>query len=169
MVILQLAMSLDGFIAREDGSVDFLDDITGDVETMFQTFLSKIDTIVMGRTTYDQMLTFGPIPFADKDMIVLSSRELVDPPKHVKQMDISPQDLVQGRNETIWLFGGAHVIHQFLNQNLIDRFELFIVPQVIGKGIPLFDSQSSLSDLRLIETKEYEDNVLLVYENTSNR
>lgn len=166
-VILQLAVSLDGYIARTDGSVDFLGDMGESTTSMFEQFLAKIDVIVMGRSTYDQMLTFGDIPFQDKRIIVLSTRPLTKTYPHVEQQHIYPKDLVQTIDGTIWLFGGANVIETFLKDNLVDRLEVFTVSQVIGDGIPLFPKGLSLSQLKLVHVEQFGNNVLTVYENTS--
>ena len=75
-VKLQLAMSLDGYIARLDGNVDFLSVMHDSLTEDFNSFVISIDTIVMGRGTYEVMMGFGEIPFQDKKIIVMTSKDL---------------------------------------------------------------------------------------------
>ena len=83
-IILQLALTLDGYIARKDGSVDFLDDMgSTDFTESFNTFVKNIDTLIMGRGTYDKMLEYGDIPFKDKKIFVLTSKKLTSTQKNI--------------------------------------------------------------------------------------
>lgn len=167
-VILQLAMTIDGYIARTDGSVDFLGNMGEDTADMFDTFLSKIDIIVMGRKTYDQMVSFGDIPFTNKRIIVLSTRELDKTYPHVEVKNSAVKPLFDTLDGTVWLFGGANVIKDCMNADLVDELELFIVPIVLGQGIPLFHNVKESNDWTLMNQKKFGNNILLHYKKTSN-
>jgi dihydrofolate reductase len=166
-VILQLALTLDGYIARPDGSVDFLDGTISEFDVEFQSFVSSIDSIVMGRNTYEKMRTFGEIPFKDKRILVLTHQ--IDTPKeeHVHFVNQDVVSLFQQQKGNIWLFGGSNLIRQCLEYDLIDEYQLFVVPQLIGDGIRLFQSNKTNSTLTLQKIDSYGDNVYLVY--TRNR
>lgn len=162
-VILQLALTLDGYIARTDGTVDFLENSMDGFQTDFDDFVSSIDSIVMGRKTYNQMLTFGDIPFKDKEIYVLTHNvdTLAEPHIHFTNQDL--ESLLNKLSGNIWLFGGSQVITQCLEQDLIEEYQLFIVPHLIGDGIRLFEPRKNGTALQLHRTKQYGDNVLLIY------
>jgi dihydrofolate reductase len=142
LIRLYVAVSLDGFIATSDGGVHWLEPYPP-AEFGFQAFLDGIGTIVMGRTTYDQALGFGPWGYDGKRTIVLTSRPLDDPPAGVESWsgDVVglAADLKASSNGDIWLLGGAKAAAPFLAESLVDRLELFVIPVLLGDGIALFD------------------------------
>lgn len=162
-VILQLALSLDGYIAREDGSVDFLKNINPDFTETFERFVSSIDTIVMGRKTYQKMLEYGDVPFKDKTIYVLTTKDMTASESNIIFVDDNVNNFMKKAMGKMWLFGGANVIRQFVNADLIDEMQLYIVPQILGKGIPLFLENNGLDNLTLKEAKAYGNDVFLQY------
>jgi len=162
-VILQLALSLDGYIAREDGSVDFLKNINPDFTETFERFVSSIDTIVMGRKTYQKMLEYGDVPFKDKTIYVLTTKNMKASESNIIFVNDNVNNFMKKETGKMWLFGGADVIRQFVNADLIDEMQLYIVPQILGKGIPLFLENSGLENLTLKEVKAYGNDVFLKY------
>lgn len=162
-VIMQLAVSLDGYIAKKDGSVDFLGEMKGEITKDFQSFVDGIDTIVMGYGSYQKMLEFGEIPFQDKEVLILTSKKLSSSASHVSFTNKSIRDIVEKAKGTIWLFGGAKIIQSFINEDLVDEMQLLVVNKVIGEGIPLFLENKGIRELKLVTTKQYDDNVMLVY------
>ena len=140
---LYAAISLDGFIARADGSVDWLEafgDPNDDVG--HRAFQESVDVLVMGGKTYRQMLTFGPWPYAGKSTWVYSRQPVETNPGDVLHTDAPPTELVeQLRRESkrhLWLFGGGEVNAMFLRADLIGELCLFVTPITLGTGIPLF-------------------------------
>ena len=147
-VIVYIAASLDGFIARSDGSIDWLD-VAGSEEAEqsmsdFLTLLDNVDCLVMGRKTFDTVKEFSPWPYGTLPVIVLSST-LSSPPEiegaSIGIRSAQPADLVRdlegegfGR---IYIDGGA-TIHGFLREGLVDRMTLATVPILLGSGRPLF-------------------------------
>ncbi len=162
-VTLQLALTIDGYIARKDGNVDFLDDINSSFKDEFNLFIKSVDTIIMGRGTYEKMLEFGDIPFKDKKVYVLTSKSLSTSQKNIIFTDKSIELLLKNESQNIWLFGGSKVIQSFINLDLIDEYQLYIVPKIIGEGIPLFLDNKGLTNLKLVKHEQYEDDILLVY------
>jgi dihydrofolate reductase len=140
-----IATSLDGFIATSDGGLDWLDDIPNPEESDFgyADFMSGIDAIVMGRKTFEKVLTFDFWPY-DKPVYV-PSKSKVDVPKKledkVKTVTGNPKELVNQLKElghqNLYIDGGI-TIQGFLEEDLIDEMILTRVPVLLGNGIPLF-------------------------------
>lgn len=162
-VTLQIAQTLDGYIAKKNGSVDFLDDINSSFKDEFSKFVKSIDTIIMGRRTYEKMLEFGEIPFKDKKIYVLTSKDLSSNQKNIIFTSKSIEGILKKENSNIWLFGGSRIIQSFINLDLVDELQLYIVPKIIGDGIPLFLENEGLSDLKLIKHEQFNNDILLVY------
>jgi len=165
---LYLAVSVDGFIAPPDGAVDWLESYPSE-EFGFPAFLESIGAIVMGRTSFDQTRSFGPWPFAGKRTIVLTSRPIDDVPPDVEPWsgDIGPlaANLRLGGTGDVWLYGGARSARPFLDSGLVDRIELFVIPVLLGNGIPLFERSDARIPLRLGVAKPRAKGVLeVVYE-----
>ncbi|MDA0875377.1 MAG: dihydrofolate reductase family protein [Bacteroidetes bacterium] len=157
-----MAVSLDGFIARENGDLDWLpsgEDVAGE-DHGYHAFMDTVDAIVMGRNTFEKVLSFGVgWPYADKPVVVLSrsAYELpADLPDTVCVLGGTMTDIVAGLLqrgfEHVYVDGGVTVQH-FLRDGLIHRMILTVIPVVLGSGIPLFgalaeDAQLSLWDHR---------------------
>jgi len=134
--------SVDGFIARRDGSLDWLPPGGGE-EHGYTAFIASIDAIVMGRGTFDTVLKFDRWPF-QKPVIVLTTHEndaIVPAEARVEFMSLSPADVVGRLAERgmkrLYIDGGV-TIQSFLNAGLIDRMTITRVPVIIGDGIRLF-------------------------------
>jgi len=164
-VILQLAVSLDGYIARKDGSVDFLDQMESAFTNEFDKFVNDVEIIVMGSTTYEVMQKLGGIPFKEKKVYVLTSKEVTSTDKNVIFSNENIESILRKESGIIWLFRGSKVIQSFMNKDLIDEFQIHIVPNIIGEGIPLFLESKELNNLTLHSSKQYGNSVHLVYRN----
>lgn len=170
-IVLYIATSLDGFIAKDDGSVDWLVGESRDphVETGYGTFINTIDTILMGWTTYHQLVTeLSPDewPYPGKKCYVASSK----PREKQEHVEIITGDIVkfirEQQNlpgEDIWLVGGGKLIAPFVEQNLIDEYILTIIPTLLGSGIPLFRGAPQTIDLHLKKTLTFDGMVQLIY------
>lgn len=160
---LYIAVSLDGFIATEDGSVAWLDAFQSpDSDYGYEAFLATVDTLVMGRVTYEQVLGIGEWPYVGKPCVVLSQTQPESPlPEGVVFRNTLPTDLTG----TVWLVGGRQAIHSYLAAGLVDRIELFIMPALLGTGIPLFTGGTRPSNTTLTEHTIYPNGVArLVYD-----
>ncbi len=162
-VTLQLAMTIDGYIARKNGNVDFLDDVNPLFNEEFTKFVNSVDTIIMGSGTYKKLLDFGEIPFVDKKIYVLTSKNSPSNQENIIFTSEKIEDILKKENNNIWLFGGSKVIQSFINLDLIDEFQLYIVPKIIGDGIPLFLENNGLSNLELCKHNPYDNDIMLVY------
>ena len=141
--IYMFAMSLDGFIAREDGSFDWLDNYPANADFDFDAFLASVTGIVMGRATYDVVRRHEEWPYGVYPTVVATRRPVADLPPGVEAMAGPPQLLVdnlRGRGATgrIWVFGGGDLARQFMDAGLLDTIETGIIPVILGSGIPAF-------------------------------
>lgn len=153
-----IATSIDGFIAREDGALDWLPD---DSEPHgYPEFMATIDAIVMGRRTFETVLGFGAWPF-ETPVIVLSSRasELVAPEGAMCEiMSGTPQEVVsrlEERGMTHLYIDGGVTIQRFLEAGLIQRMIITRIPVLLGSGVPLFGALSRDVRLEHVATKAY--------------
>jgi dihydrofolate reductase len=142
-VIYMFAMSLDGFIARADGSFDWLDNYPADAEFDFDNFLSSLSGIVMGRATYDVVRRQEPWPYAKFPTVIATRRPVTDLPAGVEAMSGAPQALLdrlreRGANGRIWMFGGGDLARQFMAADLLDTIEIGTIPIILGSGITAF-------------------------------
>jgi dihydrofolate reductase len=152
--------SLDGFIARPNGTFDFLPPDGGEPHGYVE-FIASVDTIVMGRNTFETVLTLGPWPYESKRVVVLSSRpmDLSALGEGVaEQMGGPPEQIVaqlaRSGAQHLYIDGGI-TIQQFLRAGLIQRITITRVPVLIGEGIPLFGSLPHDVQLRHITTRHY--------------
>ncbi|HEX6496660.1 MAG TPA: dihydrofolate reductase family protein [Acidobacteriaceae bacterium] len=160
MASVFVGTSLDGFIARRDGTFDFLPPDGGEAHG-YDDFIASVDTIVMGRNTFETVLTLGPWPYKNKRVVVLSSRSLDSPSAggaSVEPMAGPPDQIVTqlaaSGSRHIYVDGGI-TIQQFLRAGLIQRLIITRVPVLIGEGIPLFGSLPHDVRLRHIATRDY--------------
>jgi dihydrofolate reductase len=161
-----IATSLDGYIAREDGSIDWLlkanEMATPGEDCGFKSFMSTVDALIMGRHTYEKVLTFDPWPYNDLPIVVITSQKLVIPSKLQQSVSVSsetPTELVrrlteQGLNH-LYVDGGV-TIQNFLKEKLINELTITLIPVLIGNGRSLFGSLSDDIELKLIETSSYQ-------------
>jgi len=136
-----IAMSLDGYIAREDGNVDWLPAIRDDEDYGYYDFLSTIDGIVVGNSTYEQFIKGQAYPFGNRPCYVFSYEE--EESSGNVQYIRSPiaefvNSLHERENENLWLMGGATIIAGFMVADAVDELIVTILPIVLGNGIPLF-------------------------------
>ncbi|MBT5855163.1 dihydrofolate reductase [bacterium] len=161
-----IATSLDGFIAREDGSLDWLDEANKLVpqgeDAGYQAFFDSIDVLVMGRNSYEKVLSFGQWPYADKRVIVLSRKVLKIPDnisETVSHSSESPSELysrLDSEGGKHLYIDGGNTIQRFLSDCLVDQMIITTVPFVIGSGIPLFRKTEKDVRLQLVSSKAYE-------------
>jgi len=170
-VILYIASSLDGFIARNDGKIDWLpgsgtegseEVVENTEEHGYEKLMERIDVILMGRKTYEQVLEFGEWPYSGIKSYVFTSKRLQennnvefndDAVKLVRELKI-------GKGKDIWLVGGAGLNGSLLNEGLIDEIIITIIPAVIGDGIRLFDNLGKDAKLKLVSSKGFENGMV---------
>lgn len=158
-----IATSLDGYIARPDGTFDFLTLVERPNEDYgFADFFGSVDALVIGRNTYETALAFPDWPYAGKRCVVLTHREA--PSVHGEQFFAgAPGALVEQLGlsgaQRLYVDGGA-VIRQFLADGLIDDLTLSIVPVLLGQGVALFGAEVPEQRLVLENSKSYESGLV---------
>ena len=162
-IILYIASSLDGYVARENGDIDWLpqSDTSG-----YDEFYKTVDVVIMGKTTYDQILTFGEYPYKGKKSYVFTrnnSTTKYENTEFVSDVDEFVRDIFPKLEGNIWLVGGGQIISTFVNHEIVDEIILSIVPVVLGKGIPLFQNIQKETKLELVKTTNYDKLVELHY------
>ena len=169
-VILYVASSLDGYIARPDGAVDWLDEVPeqGDGQEDvpaddygYGEFLAGVDVVMMGRVTYEQLLTFDvDYPYPGTVGYVFSRTRAGEQDENVQFVDGADIpglicQLKAASDKNIWLIGGGQLVQEFLKLHLIDRIELLILPIILGEGIPLFPPPTTEISLSLVAIRSH--------------
>jgi len=155
---IYVATSLDGYIARPNGGLDWLPEPSSD-DADFCAFLESIDCLVMGRNTYDKVLSFGFWPYGKKPVKVLTHRGLEPPSDEdadVRAISGEPTEVAEALRAQgfgkLYVDGGV-TVQSFLRRGLITRVIITRIPILIGSGIPLFGEVEQDISLRHVETK----------------
>jgi dihydrofolate reductase len=155
-----VGISVDGFMARANGDLDFLPPGGGEPHG-YEEFIASVDALVIGRNTFEKVLTFESWPYADKRVVVLSSRPVDSSAVRggvVEQMAGSPADIVSKLADSgarhLYVDGGI-TIQRFLRAGLVQRLIITRVPVLIGDGIPLFGTLAQDIQLRHVATRPY--------------
>jgi dihydrofolate reductase len=159
-IILYIATSLDGMIAREDGGIDWL---FSDQDYGYTAFYESVDTLIMGRKTFEQALSFADYPYAGKQAYVLSRHGMTVSRADVELTSDLPgliRSLRSRPGKDIWCIGGAEVVKQLLKIGELDELRLFIHPIILGHGIPLFEGSRSDIRLQLLDTRAYDSGLV---------
>lgn len=171
-VVLGVGISLDGYIARPNGAVDFL---FMPKDYSMASFFSSVDVSVMGRKTYDAALALGASFSGEpRKTYVFSHSQPSGVRNHVTFTNQAPAALIGELRERpgkhIWLMGGGELAREFLKADLVDELYIGIVPVVLGEGIPLFPSGFPQRDFTLLENKTYSKGLIgLRYERKRTR
>jgi dihydrofolate reductase len=137
-----IAISLDGFIARTDGTLDWLPPAGGEPHG-YEEFFATVDALVIGRKTFETVLAFDSWPYGEKPVVVLSTRPLAPAPPGavVERMTGEPADIASrlaARGLVHVYVDGGITIQRFLRAGLIQRLIITRIPVILGSGIPLF-------------------------------
>ena len=160
-----IGTSVDGFIARLNHDLDFLPPGGGE-EHGYEEFMKSVDALVIGRNTYDKVLSFDPWPYGNKPVIVLSTGP-INPPHSkgavVERLSGTPHEILAtlaSRGWTNVYVDGGITITRFLEANLIQRLIITRVPVLIGTGIPLFGALPRDIKLTHIATRAYQSGLV---------
>jgi len=173
-IIVYIATSADGFIARPDGSVDWLDRPTPKGNYGMGAFYESIDTILWGRKTCDMALDFQKkgVPGSAFDSRVKNyvfTRSLLRSAPAVGVEFVSEpiktfaKRLREQKGKDIWMMGGASIIASFLDEGELDQFMIHVIPTFIGEGIPLIAAGRRALPLRLISCAKFPDGVVKLH------
>ncbi len=166
-IIVYIATSADGYIARRDGSYDWLDRPSPRGNYGMAQFFASVDTILWGRKTYDQALRMG----GGVDQFGMKVKNYLfthrPPAEPAKGVEVVTEPIAQfakrlrakpGKN--IWMMGGGGLIASFLDAGEIDEFSIHVIPVLIGEGIPLIAPARRTVKLKLLSTRRFSDGVV---------
>jgi dihydrofolate reductase len=170
-IIAYIATSADGYIARPDGDVEWLNRRPREVDYGINKFYPTIDTILWGRKTYDWLLKYYKRQGKTKDLFDTNVANYVfsrNPPKRPVPGVWFVSELVKAfarrlrasPGKQIWMMGGAGLIASFLDAGEIDEFDIHVIPVFIGEGIPLVAPRHRDIPLHLLSLKKYSDGVV---------
>lgn len=168
-LVLYIASSLDGYIATDEHNLDWLFAVEGEGDNGYTTFYESVDTVLIGRITYDWIIEHekGDFPYKGKECYVFS-RTKKDDDEHVNFIceDVVQfsKDLKNKNGKSIWLVGGGNLLNTFIKEKLVDELIVTITPVLLGKGIPLFRNNSFQTPLSLKSINRFNQFVELHYE-----
>jgi dihydrofolate reductase len=160
-----VAVSLDGYIAGPDNEIDWL---FTDQDYGLSAFLKTVDTVLIGRKTYEMMQKLGSDSYTGKQNYVFSRKKKTNERENVHWIDEDPEVFVPKLREKpgadIWVVGGGLLFGYLLDRNLIDEIILAVHPIILGEGIPFVDQIRKKHNLKLKKIRSYQTGlVILVY------
>ncbi|MBS2098452.1 dihydrofolate reductase family protein [Carboxylicivirga linearis] len=165
-IILYSAVSLDGFIAKKNGNVDWLKGYEDEgTDYGYSEFYKSIESILMGKHTYEQILSFDiPFPYGNKRNYVFSKTLESASSPNTKIIKDKPLDFINElkkvSTKNIWLVGGGQLNGLLLKKKLIDELILSVIPVILGEGIPLFKNVQELIHFNLNKVETYESGIV---------
>lgn len=155
-VRLFIATSLDGYIAGPGESLDWL---FADADYGYDAFIAEVDTLAMGRRTYEVVKGFGEWPYDGLATSVFTRRDDLPHDARVSFTSRTPaewlHDVEQAPGKDVWIVGGGQLIRDFIDARLVDEMTLAVHPVVLGGGTPLFPAGSPRHKLRLAHVHSY--------------
>lgn len=162
-IILNIAVSLDGFIEGPNGEFDWC---FTDQDYGMKDFMNRIDTIFFGRKSYELILKMSKNPFPYKIKYVFSKTiKIAEGKTQSINRDVN-KEITFIKNQTgkdIWLFGGAGLTTTLINYGLVDELQLAVHPLLLGQGKPLFENINEKIEFKLIDTKTYSTGLVQLF------
>ncbi|MFC6323133.1 dihydrofolate reductase family protein [Companilactobacillus baiquanensis] len=163
------AISLDGYLADQNNSLNWLFKYEDKniMEKSYQPFIKDIDTTIMGRQTYDDLMSMtNEFPYSDMTNYVLTHRsidsnEVISINTPIERL-ISKLKIQSGKD--IWIIGGGKIVSTLIENHLIDSLQIQITPDILGNGVKLFTKMNSHSEFKLINSQRYDQFIDLYYE-----
>ncbi|MDX2378798.1 MAG: dihydrofolate reductase [Acidimicrobiia bacterium] len=169
-VVASLAVTLDGYVSRADGAVDFLDNYPL-TDFDFDAWAARVGALVMGRTTYEQTIGWGWIWGERPTLVLTTATDLPVPEGADITFRAAPtaQAVLDWSQQTpgrLWVFGGGNVVTAAMLGGVVDTLDVTVIPEALGAGIPLF-TDAYPGPLRLLETTPYDNGCIrLVYDSS---
>jgi dihydrofolate reductase len=160
-VILYIAASLDGYIAKPNDDLSFLEIVQKEGEDYgYENFVNSINTVIMGRKTYDWVMTqVTEFPHQDKETYIITRTakpNIGNINFYIGDLDKLIETLKTTEGKNIFIDGGAEIVNELLKLQLIDEFIISIIPIILGKGVKLFQNGFPEQRLELISSKSFE-------------
>ncbi|MCG1024040.1 dihydrofolate reductase family protein [Sutcliffiella horikoshii] len=160
-VVVYIATSLDGYIATKEESVHWLDETETEGDNGFAAFYETIDTVIMGKKTYDWIMNqeLEEFPYKGKSCYVYTNSTNAVDNEDVTFVQGEVSELIhqlqQQPGKDIWIVGGGELLHHYIKENLVDGYIITIAPIILGSGISLFKELESNINLKLEQVKRY--------------
>ncbi|MGL1886344.1 MAG: dihydrofolate reductase family protein [Reichenbachiella sp.] len=169
-VQLYIATSIDGYIAREDNSLDWLTEFPNpdQLDYGYATFLEGIDTVIMGRKTYEEILGFGvdwPYPNCDSYVVTTNPDYKIKMDRTFLLNDITEEVISKLRSKSkknVWLLGGGGLNSTFLNLAGIDEIMLCVIPVILGAGKSLFPNAPKETGFELVNSEAFSTGAIMM-------
>lgn len=166
-LVLYIAMSLDGYIAKPNDDLSFLSLVERENEDYgYAAFISTVDTIIIGRRTYEWVTSQFEYPHQDKMTYIISRNKSVQNTPNITYSDNVVElvtALKRENGKTIFCDGGAQLVNALLKHKLIDELILSIIPVLVGEGIRLFENDRPEQNLQLVSSKSYSSGLTQLY------
>jgi dihydrofolate reductase len=167
-VVLYIAMSLDGYIATKNNSIEFLSIVEQEGEDYgYNDFISSVDAIIIGRKTYDSVIAMGyEYPHTDKDVYIITRTER--PPIgnftfYTGDVTELVYSLKNQSGKNIYCDGGAEIAHELIKHNSIDEYIISVIPILLGDGIKLFKDGRPEQQLKLVSVKQFDKGLIQLH------
>lgn len=172
-LILYIATSLDGYIAKPNDDLSFLSIVYQNGEDYgYAAFLKSVDTVILGRKTYDWVMTqVSEFPHADKDSYIVTRTARPSIGKTVFYTGSLKDLILRLKNEegkNIFCDGGAEIVNELLKENLIDEFIISVIPILVGNGTKLFNDGRPEQKLELVSTKQFKKGLVQLHYKCAN-
>ena len=167
-VSLYISTTLDGFIARADGAIDWLTHIDdNDTDYGYAAYYNSIDGLLMGSTTFEMIRSLGPWPYPTKPSFVFTRRNLQTDAGNIYFVSGDPAQVVSSQElasfRRLWLVGGSAMIASCVKKGLIDEYILTVLPVILGHGLRLFPSPVTEAWLSLANCRTYDRGILQLH------
>jgi dihydrofolate reductase len=167
-LILFIAMSLDGFIASKGDGLEFLSMVDQEGEDYsYGDFVDTVDTVIIGRKSYEKVVSMGhQHPHSDKELYVVTHTEhpsVGNLKFYNGDLKTLVLELKNKPGKNIYVDGGAVVVNELLNDNLIDEFYISVIPVLLGDGVSLFDIGIPELKLKLVSSKSYKKGLVQLH------
>jgi len=164
-VTYYVASSLDGYIAKEDGDVSWLEELDISMEDAgYDEFYSTVDALVMGRKTYEMVVSFGQWPYGGKPVWVCSSNKITPIEGCNLQAGSTPEAVYKAANEMnikrLWLVGGGSLASSFIKDNLLTKISLSLMPIILSSGIKLFGNLPSPKQIKKVSQEPHSSGLI---------
>ncbi|HEY1044814.1 MAG TPA: dihydrofolate reductase family protein [Bacteroidia bacterium] len=167
-VVVYIAASIDGYIAADNDDLSFLASVEKEGEDYgYADFVSTIDTVIMGRKTYEKVLSFGiPYPHSERKTYVITrthqeSKDSVE--FYNGNLSELVSELKSKKGKNVFVDGGAQIVNEFLKLDLVDEIIVSYVPVVLGSGTKLFHSQGTSSKWKTKSAKQFETGLVQIH------
>lgn len=167
-VVLYIATSLDGYIATNDGDLNFLSSVEQEGEDYgYYDFVKSVDAVIVGRKTYEKVLSMGfDFPHTDKEAYIITRTprpSIGSVQFYTGKLKSLVEELKSKEGKNIYCDGGAEIVNELMKHDLIDEYIISVIPVFLGDGIRLFKDGRSEQKLELLSAKSFDKGLVQLY------